>query len=272
MALVIKGSNAFTEQPKRRNWTAATGWVTTREWRGPNTDSLVRAKETAVQNLGAESIDTDTGIPAVISAKFTDLNGGATPVDIDNSERNAVWELIPLEVDKVLESCPRWNHAAAAANKTDASAITKIKDFLKKGDFDSAYALGGAYQDYAKLKTMGVETYTRYVFTIRKSYSIESASPKQLHFPNTMKVISYAAIGITPRKGSSIIRWEQPKYYEMKEDTTVTWDNGTPINQWLEAPPSIRYNEATKKTDITIEWHGQVAYSGLLYNGGTHGL
>jgi len=48
MALVVKGTQGFTEQPKKRTWTPETGWTTEREWHGPNTDSVVRAQEDAV--------------------------------------------------------------------------------------------------------------------------------------------------------------------------------------------------------------------------------
>ena len=263
MALVVKGSQGFTEQPKKRKWTPEGGWVTEREWHGPNTDSVVRAQEEAVKALGAESISTDTGIPAIITASFSDNNnGGITVVDPDLSERNAVWELIPMQIDKLIETHPEIEASTGVE-------MAKAQKLIKEGKADDTLFNNAPFKTYLKLKMAGVDTYLIWTFTIRKTYSTTKASAKQLTFDNVGSCQEYNRIGVPASvKWQNIGTWVPSGALGSQAFTWVSFQSSVP--QWYENPPVIRWNERTKQYDITREWLGAEAWSKNFYYNGTN--
>jgi hypothetical protein len=255
----VQGLNDFTEQPAKRRYNLGTGWVTTRTWEGPNDDNLVRQQEDYLRTLGALSVDTDASIPCKISGTFPDAGGLSVTDDDANSEANAVWELNKMEVDKRLSSHPKWNYGESATRLAQAKEIARIdKDIRQKESYDPATE-SEPYKSYAMLSIQGVSSYMRFTYMLRQSYSLRNASSKKLTFENTMKVISYGAIGVP-----GTVKWSEPKYLEWN-GTIFT---ATPL-QWLELPADFVWNTRTKKVDITRTWQGAVEFSGTLYDGGS---
>lgn len=255
-APTVLGQNEFIEQPKEREWSPQNGWMTVRTFKGPNNNSLVRAKENSLILEGALSLRTSTSVPAVITGKFPDT-GGLTADDDQEAEDKAIWRLRRLEVDKKLSSHPKWNNGDSSTRQVQAKMICAIDKSIKDGICDPS-TLAVPYCDYATLRIQGVETYSRYTYIITKSYSLAKASSKQLSFPGTMMVVNYGSIGVP-----SSCKWTEPQYEE--------WDgssySATPL-KWLEIPPDIDFNEYRKKYDIVCQWIGAAEFSGTLYMGG----
>jgi hypothetical protein len=167
--------------------------------------------------------------------------------------------LIPLEVEKLIETHPEFS----AANGGQSMALAQ--KLIKEGKGTDTLFATDPFKTYLQLKMAGVDSYLIWMYTIRKSYSIAKASVKKLTFPYAGQVISYNSIKV-PQE----VKWTRPGTF-MPGVTLVpaafTW---VTFDQWLEHPAQIKWNERSKQYDISVEWTGAESWSKNFYSGGTH--
>jgi len=244
---LVVGANEFTEQPERRRYQSGQGWTRVRTWIGPK--ALADAKIAEIEVDQPDDINITKGVPCVIEASYAEET---------TTEDTSIWELIPSAMDKALATHPAFN-----TNSTSGIVLGLIEKDMRQGisynvDYDTGYSSLN-YNEYRDLRLRGVDSYRVWTWTIRKTTTTGRTALLQVDEADQQKVISYAAIGIPDD-----VKWAQPKMR--------VWNGSTPqdpvnINEWLVAPPSVRYER--KKYTITKEWIGAAKWYKYLYEGGT---
>lgn len=256
MATIVKGSSDYQLAKQRQRWTKERGWLVERRYLGPRSGADTQIA--TLQAAGAVDLSVDRdGEPCEIVALFNDVAVAGTTPDQD-PDSTAVWELIANPNPKDLRSFKVWNQSGS-----NAEAIEKIDQAIRDGsaystDWGSAYP-GFGYETYKKLRLLGVDSYLRVAFVLRKTYSTTSISSVRAAQLNALKVMSYSQA-----LGAASVRWEAPS---IREWDGTAWAQIS-IDQWLKMYPVMRYDQASKKTEITIEWLGDEKWSGTLYDGG----
>jgi len=257
MTQSVLGQNTFIEQPKRKQRVAGRGWITIRTWRGPRSkiDDFITQ---SVSPLSPETIDVTESTPAVITATFPDVETILSVDPLIEAEDEAIWELIPSNIDKVLATHPAFQQSGMTP-----TAIESIEKALRDGtatetDWDAAFGLT-TMNDYRNLRVKGVDSWRTWGWTIRKTISVGKAVQVQAEEANTQRIVTYNQIGIP-----ATVKWGQPKY--------LPWNGVTPdqpkfINEWMASPPQIRFTR--KKYEIVREWLGAVKWYKIMYQGGT---
>jgi hypothetical protein len=274
----VIGTNAFIEQAPKRTFTREAGWSTVRTYIGPQ--DLAEAKASDLEVLGAESIEVQKGVPAIITASFPD-DAGTTQQEDATSEKNAIWELSVCDLEKDLRTHGRF-HASLAS----ASILALIDADIERGeatggsslgtvDYNTLYAGFGALNEYVALRAMGVESYLSFRWTIRKT--ITSSRRSVLKWQTTY--------GPDNTPDGSIVTWDKilvpntAKFVQpqlrifggplVDSATSSAWQNFA-IDSWLQKPASVQYEQSgrAKKFQMIREWIGAVSWSGTLYEGG----
>lgn len=265
MAQVVVGDSEFTEQPQEKRKQQGEGWVTIRTWKGPraSVDAFVNG---TVANLDPkpQSIDVVYGTPAVVRATIMDddensLIGGGGGDPLTEAEEEAVWELIPMQLDKALATHPAFVEYNGAAS---VQVVELIEKALREGkayetDWDDTWGTQNM-NDYRNLRSKGVDSWRTWTWTIRKTLSIGKAVDLQAEEANTQKIVDYAEIGIPDD-----VKWAQPTY--RKYDGVAAAPQL--INEWMAMPPTIRW--VNRKYEVSREWLGAVKWYQILYEGGS---
>ena len=285
---VVVGSNAFTEQPNTRRWVNGSGWVTIRTWVGPLDESLIAAQEASARTAGAERIDTTRGQPTTIHATVPDAFDPTTNDNSDGSNTAEEWELNWSDLDKALASHGKFNSTSQsplglAAIDADIRAGTAYDK-----DYETLYAEGADshFTAYAKLRGMGVDSYTTFAPVLRKVLTFDSRSEYlkdyQSASANQGRVVSWGTLFVPQFMGierpwvrmfvgGACLPPVPESAYRPGFSGTGAWAELW-IDEWLVKPPSVRYSRQgrTRRRQLVQEYIGAVQWSSTLYDGGTH--
>ena len=284
---VVVGSNAFTEQPNTRRWVNGSGWVTIRTWVGPLNESLIAAQEASAQTAGAERIDTTRGQPTTILATVPDAFD-PTNTNPDGSNAAEEWELNWSDLDKALASHGKFNSSSQSP-----LGISRIDADIRAGtaydkDYETLYAEGAAsnFNAYAKLRGMGVDSYTAFAPVLRKVLTFDRTSAYlkdyQSASANQGRVVSWGTLFVPQNAGierpwvrlfvaAAMMDAVPASAYRPGFSGVGAWAELW-INEWLVKPPSVRYSRQgrTRRRQLVQEYIGAVQWSKTLYDGGTH--
>lgn len=281
---VVKGTSGFTEQPRRRRWVNGRGWVTVRTYEGALNDTNIDALVATLQAADYEEIEVVRAWPTVITAQMPDP---FSPSDgnTDGSSRSEEWELASYALDKALATHGKFNSSAVsplglAAVDADIRAGTAYSK-----TYSTLYAEGSEsnYDNYAKLRGMGVDTWRTFGFTLRVTKTYERTSnyvrDYQQAAENQGKVIAWDKIGV-PDSAKIERPWVRLYIGAAESVPAAAYRPGFSgtgwaelwVNEWLVSPPSVRFGKQgrAKTRQITQEWAGAVQWSSVLYDGGTH--
>jgi len=256
-AQTILGSATFTEQPQEKTKQQGQGWIVTRTWLGPK-DNLDDFVSGTVLPLNPQDVDVSYGTPAVVRATFPDLIGNTLSTDaLQEAEDEAVWELIPMQLDKPLAT-----HPAFAKSGSTPAIIERIEKAIREGtatetDWDTDFGVTNM-NDYRNLRVKGTDSYRAWTWMIRKTIAIGKAVDLAAEEVNTQKIVTYNDIGLP-----SDVKWAQPKYQSWDGEVITPYS----INEWMATPPVIRWVKS--KYEVTREWIGAVKWYSIMYQGGT---
>ena len=261
---VCKPNTSWNQTGKNREYTPGGGWVTVKVYQGPReTIEATLASIAAQSPAPTKIISNETGDPARIDAYFS------TPVSGYNEDQsaqdNAIWELDPVEIQKRLESHPRFK----GSGKTQAQHAQIIEDInnsiLNGTAANKSWATDGAFYDrYRDMRLVGIDSYPLYTWIIRSTISVSATSTLKAAFANVNRVIPYASIGVP-----STVKWGAVSIYWWSDDAwrSVNLSDGTA--RWLCKPPRVMWDSRTAKHQIQSEWWGAMEFSSFLYDGGT---
>jgi len=270
----VKGTNAFTEQPKRREYVQGRGWVTKRVWRGPR--ALLDAKaQDLLDALEPESMLTVAGTPAEIEVEVPDP-GGLAEQSAATEEKDTAWELIPVRIERDLSA-----HGYFNSTSMNAGVIEAIEEALKHGEgaaYEAELAGNQPMLDYLALRIRGVEAFSTYTWMMKATMVTRKTGDVRAAMANIGKVHTYAeAIGSTPVNpnatplSASTFKWNPPTilHYTNWEEAGAYgagWQE-IPVNEWLKQPPEVRQYTAGRRkcVAISMEYHGAVSWSSALY-------
>jgi len=274
----VIGVNAFIEQAKKRTFSRQNGWATVRTWIGPKAKAEAKADELELD--GAESIDVQEGVPAIITATYPD-DAGDTRDEDNQAEANAIWEIQCSEMEKDLRTHGKFNKSISSA-----PVLALIDKELEQGiaigassygskDYDTLYADKGELNKYVALKGMGVESYLSFRWTVRKTVSSSRKSTlkwQNAYGPQNIpdgQIVEWSKI-LVPNNAKIV----QPALYIFGGPTVDGSSNDwhfLPINAWMQKPATVTYEKSgrNRKYQLVREWIGAVTWSGTLYCGGT---
>lgn len=264
MASVV-GANTFTEQPKEKKYVAGEGWTTIRTWLGPRAQLDQFVVDVVAPKL-PQNIDVSYGTPAIIKAEFAGLPDDDGSLDsgfpgssdaVQEAEDNAVWELIPIQIDKPLAT-----HPAFARSGQTPTVIEKIEKAIREGtatesDWDTDFGIANM-NDYRNLRVKGTDSWRTWTWMIRKTIVIGRPVDLKAEEKNTQKIVQYGDIQVPDD-----VKWAQPEYRVWDGDVVTETKL---IEEWMACPPVIRWTG--KKYEVTREWLGAVAWYSILYEGG----
>lgn len=257
MATVVKGSSDYQLAKQRQRWTQERGWMVERRYLGPRSGADTQIATLLAAGAVDMTVDRE-GEPCEIVALFNNITVAGTTPDQD-PDSTAVWELLANPNPKDLRAFKAWNQSGS-----NAEALEKIDQAIRDGsaystDWGSAYP-SFSYESYKQLRLLGVDSFLRVAFVIRKSYQTVSSSSISRAQKDALRVFAYSDV-----IAGSQVRWDPP---EIQEYNGTAWET-IKINQWLKMYPVMRYSPSTHKTEITIEWLGDEKWSGTLYQGGS---
>lgn len=258
---VVIGLNAFTEQPIKRSYKLGSGWVTTREWVGPQ--ALADSQENYVLSLEPETVTTTEGVPCIISADFSDP---ATSTSADEqTEQDAIWELVPVEFERDLRG-----HGLFRMSASQLNAMEAVDSDIKKGqafgyDYDTRYGTINI-NTYRDKRLSGIDAFWAYSYNLKRTLSTKSASTYKLGSTETGKVITWDNLKTTFRLPVSA-KFDQPKihWYRGTIDGGTGWET-TLLDQWMIKPASVRFSKAKLIWEISQEFWGATAFDSDLYH------
>lgn len=264
---VIKGTNAFTEQPETRRWIRGKGWRKIRSWMGPFDDAKIAALVAVLQGLTTEEIDIREGHPTLIQAALP-LEGSETLNVIANLDALTEWTLEPYDLEKSLGT-----HGAFNGSDSSAEALAVIDAELRAGegyekDYTTEYGGIGALTEYARLRGQGVDSWLTFGYVVRSVLTCERdnvyVDQFQSQVDNIGKVITWAEIGVP-----SAAKINQPRVW-MHGYGGATWGWAV-FDEWLVRPMAIRFVKEgrVRKRQLVREFIGAQAWSETLYDGGT---
>jgi hypothetical protein len=268
---VIKGLDAFTEQPVRRSKSQGEQWVTTREFRGPQ--HLVTSKEDELLLLNPLSISTTLGIPAVITIETEEGGGSSQQSQSDQGIRDqtsideTVWELDWNRVETDLRDHSVMTYIKGSGNLyTDTVDAAIAKGTASAIDFDTLLGANG-YNSYRDCKLKGITSFVEFQPIIRATVTASFSTQIQAPAVEAGKIIAWNQIALPI--GSAVktppARIQQPTIHS--KDANNQWQN-VPINQWMVMPVRVQFVRSSKQYTYQFEWQGAVTYVGFLYDGG----
>jgi hypothetical protein len=278
---VVKGANAFTEQPKRHKFVQGRGWFKIREWHGPLDETKIATQIADILALGTcENITVTRDWPTTIEASFPAGDNFADESSNDEvtSEASAEWTLEPYDLEK-----PLGTHGQFNASGNSGPCMAAIDRDLKAGsavgvDYHIIYPSMGAMNEYADLKGHGVESWLTFGYTLRKTITTDSAFDLVrrllLNAKNLGKVITWDEIGVP---ADSLIQQPWAHIYASTIDGFTKFRSNGPggwadvyFDEWLVKPPAVTYlrQGAVRKRQIRQEYLGALAWSETLYHGG----
>ena len=264
---VVKGTNAFTEQPETRRWIRGKGWRKIRSWLGPFNDTKIAEMVETLQGLATEEIDIREGHPTLIQAALPLEGDGVVDVR-SNIDALTEWTLEPYDLQKTLGS-----HGIFNGSDSSAEAMAVIDKELRAGeaygkDYTTQYGGIGSLTEYARLKGQGVDTWLTFGYVVRSVLTCERdnvyVEEFQSQADNVGKVITWEEIGIP-----SIAKIKQPRVW-LYQRLGVGWEWVT-FNEWLVRPAAIRFVKEgrVRKRQLVQEFIGAAQWSETLYDGGT---
>lgn len=273
---VVKGLNAFTEQPSERRWQNGRGWETVRTWQGPLDTAQIDAQVAVAKAAGAEIVSVIRGHPTVIAASIPDPVTETSFGGYDDDAEE--WELTPYDLSKSLASHGYFLQTGAAPSK-----LAEIDALVKKGASAGSYA-SDEFTEYARLKEIGIESFTAFGYLLRRTVNLDRASEfvrtLQQGSENRGKVISWEEINVpaSAKIEKPWIRmhgWDSAASPELPDAAfrggdRYGWGDWY-FNEWLVKPPAIRFIKQgrVRRRQFTQEFLGAVQFSGALYDGGT---
>ena len=267
---VVKGTNAFTEQPKTRKWIKGRGWVRVRTFEGPFSDSLIDAQVAALTAVNAEEIEVAEGHPTVITAMIPN-DSDSIGVGLADPNTQTEWSLDPYDLDKTLAS-----HGAFNLSGSSASALIVIEKEIKSAeaygkDYNTLYPSIGAFNNYVLLRGAGTDSFLSHGFILRAVMDCERGNvfvrEQQQKAVNAGKIITWDKIGVPD--DALIVKPKVHVFagYELSGTGFIDLD----INEWYVKPLAIRFSRRgkTRLRQLVQEYIGAWKWSATLYDGGT---
>lgn len=263
---VIKGINDFTLTGQTETWKSETGYAVVKNYQGPQ--ALREAFRTSLILAGASSVDMSTGVPCIVSAVFPLSVSGWN--EDKQAQDEAVWELIGEVTEKRLESHGKFNkvagsHAVLALIEKDISdgSIANASTGALAKNWDTLYPAMGEFNQYAKLRLMGTDSYQETVWRVRMSMTVSRVSLIKCKNTDIGKIVGWSAIGVP-----NAAKFNQPSIHICKPLGGGTFTDEL-VTEWLVQPPQVRWRKLMRKWDVTQEWIGTVAASATIYDGGS---
>lgn len=264
---VVKGTNAFTEQPYQERWMRGRGWQKVRIFEGPLDESLIAALKVTLVASNCEDIYVRRGWPTVVEAAVPS-NSNTVGVGLTNIEDQIEWSLEPYDIDK-----PLGTHGAFNYSGSSAQVLAVIEKELKTGeaygkDYNTIYGSTGQYNNYVSLRGQGTDSYWSPGFVLRKTLVCERANIVAREFQQNAeyagKIIKWDDIKVPD---NALI--ERPKIHFFDGPNLQDFTDEY-VDEWLVKPVSIRYVKEGKarKRQLVQEFLGAIAWSGTLYDGG----
>lgn len=263
---VLKGFNGFTLKSRQEVWRIEAGWSVQKTYEGPQ--ALKDSQCNSLILEGASELNVGTGVPCVITASFP-----LTPSGYNEDQRaqdEAVWELIGEITEKRLASHGKFNKAAGSnavialieKDISDGTIANASTGALSK-NWDSLYPSMGEFNQYAKLRCLGTDSYQETVWRIRMSMTVSRASLIKCKNTDIGKIVAWSAIGVP-----AAARFNQPTIHICKPLGGGTFTDEL-VGEWLVQPPQVRWRKTLRKWDIAQDWIGTVAASAIIYDGGS---
>jgi len=271
---VVKGTNAFTEQPTDREWRDGAGWYTIRTWEGPLSTVLIDAQVVVAKAAGADNVRVRRGHPTVITAAIPDAVTQTSFGGFDDDAEE--WELMPYDLSKTIGS-----HGYFLQTGVDAPAkLAAIDALVRKGDSAGNYE-SAEFTAYARHKEIVTESFTTFGYVLRRTVNLERASEfvrsLQQNSENRGKVISWETINVPARAMIEkpwvrLYGWETASLPSsaLRSGSSTGWGDWY-FNEWLVKPPAIRFVKQgrVKRRQFCQEFLGAIQFSRTLYDGGT---
>ncbi|MFH1604937.1 MAG: hypothetical protein ABIH03_13635 [Pseudomonadota bacterium] len=271
---VVKGTNDFTEQPSYRRWTDGEGWSTIRTWEGPQDTTKIDAVVVIAKAAGATSVDVRRGHPTAIIAAVPDSTAVTAFGGFDDDSEE--WDLTPYDLSKTLGS-----HGYFLQTGVDAPAkLAAIDALVKKGDSAGNYE-SAEFTAYARLREIGVESYTTFGYSLRRTVNLDRASEfvrtMQQNSENRGRVISWDQINVPQsarieKPWARLYGWETASLpaAALRSGSGTGWSDYY-FDEWLVKPPAIRFVKQgrVRRRQFTQEFLGAIQWSRSLYDGGT---
>jgi len=265
---IVKGLNAFTEQPRRRTKKQGGQWTTTRSFLGPQ--ALAAAKEDELLLEKPLSISTELGVPAKIEIETEDGGGtvevGSQAERDSTSLRETVWELAWDKLNTDLRDNSYVKYIAGSGNKYTEAVDTAIaKGTASLINWTALY--GADVQKYCDCKLQGINSFVQFNpiirATITASYNTEILAVPQGH---AGQIVLWAAIKI-PGAGTL-------EHWHINEPTLWVRGEGgrwgaTAKLEWMIQPVEKRFVRSTHQWVFVHEWSGAASWCGFLYENGT---
>jgi hypothetical protein len=265
-AEVIKGLDGFTLTGQQEDWKSETGYAVVKSYQGPQASR--ESFRTSLILAGASSVTMSTGVPCVVSAVFPLSVSGWN--EDQQAQDEAVWELIGEQVEKRLESHGKFNKAAGSSSvlalidkEIADGTITKVSDGTLAKNWDMLYPGLGEFNQYAKLRCMGTDSYLETVWRVRMSMTVSRVSLIKCKNTDIGKIVGWSAIGVP-----ASAKFNQPTIHICKPLGGGTFTDEL-VAEWLVQPPQVRWRKLMRKWDVTQEWIGTVSASATIYDGGT---
>ena len=274
---VVKGTNDFTEQGQRRKWMRNRGWRNVRSWMGPRDDTKIDALVEELVLAGAEDIEISEDWPTIITAAFPSI-GDTVSTGVQDVDAVTEWSLDPYELDKSLGT-----HGIFNGSGSSATALAAIDQDLRAGngfgkDYEDIYPSIGEFNEYAKLRGVGVDSYLTFGYVLRKTVTCERDNifvrTWQQSAQNIGQIVSWNALAV-PAAAQIERPWVH--LYAASIWTGLTYKTKSPGNwadvyfdEWMVKPPAIRYRREgrVRKRELCQEFIGALAWSTTLYDGG----
>jgi len=249
---VVKGINDFTLISQNESWKIETGYSLVKTYEGPQV--LRESFRITLIQAGASSVETSTGVPCVITAVFPLTPSGYN--EDQKAQDEAVWELIG-EVSG--------SHAVLALIEKDITdgVIADSSTGALAKDWDTLYPGKGEFNQYAKLRLFGTDSYQETVWRVRMSMTVSRASLIKCKNTDIGKIVGWSAIGVP-----AAAKFNQPSIHICSPLAGGAFADVL-VAEWLVQPPQVRWRKTMRKWDVAQEWIGTVAASATIYDGGT---
>jgi len=257
-AVKVQGYNGFTLESQDYKFQRERGWYLQQIWKGPLEKMWLFMQ--SLDAVDADQISATTGNPAIIVIDTP--YAVAWSNEVTQAIQDAIWELIPEPVDKILSSHPVFKVGAGKGY------LAEIDRAIDSGDmptitqnWDTKYTDGGGKLDiYRDLRMGGTDTYESGVWRVRQTIVVSRKSAYQANAAAAWTVLTWDHIGV-PANSKFICpvvsQWTGETFEPMA------------LADWLDMGTEVTWNRNQHKWHISREWVGSVMASGTIYKGGT---
>lgn len=269
---IIKGLDAFTEQPRRREKEPGKPWRTIRSFKGPQ--HLTEAKEDELLLLNPLKLETEKGIPATITIETED-SGGNAQVGEQIALSEVIWEEDWDRLEKDIRSHGWFNESGISIE-----FMEQIDAAIKKGtaSLTNWNTLAGLMHlnDYRDCRLQGIDSYVMFSPIIRGTLVTRSSYSIRAPAVQIGKIVPWSEVklpitGALSTPDSAKIDCPKIHYYTFLNIPPWPADvaHDASVSEWMIAPARVKYNPKTHEWAFVFEWYGAEKWTKCLYDGGT---